>query len=560
MEVLMLHRWSSGLLISTAWIGLAACGAGDYANSSSPPRADAAVAQRQCYGANDCAPGLACNEFGYCVPLQKADAGVAPKQDGQTLPPEVEVKTEPPATGKKFVYVAVPDQDMVARIDSVTLQVRAIKVGGSPGALRTLPDQDVGLVLNRLSGTASLLRARPDGGDDVITLKTVKGANQLALAPDGKHAVAYTDLTLAGGIPGSQSLQEVTLLRLIEGKEQAIDLPVGFRPSGVQFTADSSRAFVITESAISILELLAITKPVIPVSLPTLKDPLKEAHPSDVQITPDGSLALVRQPGVKGIRAVDLASKAITDLALPAEPTDLDLAPAGGLAVVVLRDASQVALIQLPAGLTDPAGLELLSTAGYVAGQAEITADSKRAYLFSNATTQQVVLVADLVAGSLDVLPLKKGVRAVRPAPDGLTALVVHNKAPGSPTPQEGVQGIIDKSWGYSLISLASGFVKLQLSDADPGPSAFAPDGTSAYLLLSDLSKGVRQIDAIDLLSFLVQGVTVGSPPVALGVVPATSRVFVAQSHALGRVTFIDMATLALKTVTGFELNSYVIE
>ena len=102
--------------------------------------------------------------------------------------------------------------------------------------------------------------------------------------------------------------------------------------------------------------------------------------------------------------------------------------------------------------------------------------------------------------------------------------------------------------------------MKLQLSDADPGPSAFAPDSSSAYLLLNDVSQGVRQVDAVDLESFLVQGVTVGSPPVALGVVPATSRVFVAQSHPLGRVTFIEMASLALKTVTGFELNSYVIE
>ena len=87
-----------------------------------------------------------------------------------------------------------------------------------------------------------------------------------------------------------------------------------------------------------------------------------------------------------------------------------------------------------------------------------------------------------------------------------------------------------------------------------------APDGRSAYLLLSDPVRAVRQVDAIDLQSFLVQAVSVGSPPVAVGVVPATSRVFVAQSHQLGRVSFIDLETLALKTVTGFELNNYIIE
>ncbi len=263
---------------------------------------------------------------------------------------------------------------------------------------------------------------------------------------------------------------------------------------------------------------------------------------------------------MKGIRAVNLATKAITDLPLPAEPTDIDLASGGELALVVLRDANQVALVDLPADLASPADVELLSTSGYVAGQAELTADGKTAFLFTNATSQEVVLVADLEARSLAPLLLKKGVRAVRPAPDGQTALVVHNKVPGEATGADGVEGLIDKSWGYSLIGLQSGFVKLQLVAADPGPSAFAPDSRSAYLLLSDPGQGVRAVEAIDLESFLVRGVSMGSPPVAVGVVPATSRVFVAQSHPMGRVTFIEMGSLATKTVTGFELNSYVIE
>ncbi len=276
-----LRRSCIQLLTGLALLELAACASDTKLAAEAPRSSDAGAAARQCYGANDCAPGQACNELGYCVPLQKTDAGV--ETDGQAAPPEVENRTEPPATGNKFVYVAVSDQDMVARIDSVTLQVRAIKVGADPGALRTLPGQDVALVLNRLSGTASLLRAREDGGDDQVTLKTLSGANQLAVAPDGKHAVAYTDLTLSGGkIPAGQSLQEVTLLRLAPGKEQAIDLPVGFRPSAVQFSADGSRGFVITETSISILELPAITKPLIPVSVAMLKDPLKEARPTHV--------------------------------------------------------------------------------------------------------------------------------------------------------------------------------------------------------------------------------------------------------------------------------------
>jgi len=549
---------SSGLALSAFLV--TACGA---ASDSAPAaKSDAGASTRQCYGANDCSPGQACNEYGFCVPMAKADAGAAAQDSGTTpLPPEVETRSEPPASGKRYVYVAVPEQDMVAKIDSVSLQVRAVKVGADPGALRTIKGEDVAVVLNRLAASATVLRSRADGSDELVTLKTVAGLNQLALAPDGKHGIATFDVTLSGGaLPAKQPLQEVTLLRLEAGKEQAINLPVGFRPSAVQFTADGSRGFVITEQGVSILDLAKITKPGILPSVPLLKDPLKEPKPTEVLVTPDGKLALLRQPGVKGIRAVELATKAIIDLPLAAEPTDLDLTPDGALAVAVLRDAGAVVLIDLPGDLTDPAQLDTLSTGSYTAGQAELTADGKHAFLFSNATTQEVLLTADLVSRALVVYPLKKGVRGVLPAPDGRTALILHNRVPGAPSGADGVEGLIDKSWAYSLLSLETTFVKLQLADADPGQVAFAPDSLSAYLLLSDTTKNVRAVDAIDLESFLIDTVTVGSPPVAVGVVPATQRVYVAQSHPLGRVTFLEQGTHATKTVTGFELNSYVIE
>ncbi len=542
-----------------ALLALAGCASDLAFKEPGAPSSDAA-AYRQCYGANDCPPGSTCNELGSCVPLKaSSDAGVFPSEAG--LPPEVENKSEPPATGKQYLYVAIPQQDTVAKIDSLTLKVRAIKVGSSPGALRTVPGQDVAVVLNRLSGSASILRSRSDGGDEILTLKTAPGLNRLAIAPDGKHAVAYFDVLAAGPSPAAkQSYQEVTLLRLTPGQELAVNLTVGFRPAEVQFDSGSRFAFVVTEQGISTIELATIQKPAIVPLVPLLKDPLKEPKPAEVVITPDGKLALLRQTGVKGIRAVELATKAILDLPLASDATDLDLTPDGKLALVVLREGAAVVLVDLPADLADPKGIDSLSTAGYTVGQAELADDGQHAFLFSNATNQEVVLVADLAARALTVFPLKKGVRAVRPAPGGSTAVILHNKVPGAASSQEGVEGLIDKSWAYSLLSLPQSFARLQITEADPGQLAFAPDGKAAYLLLSNPAAGLRAVDAIDLTSFLCDTVSVGSPPVSVGVVPATQRVFVAQDHPLGRVTFLDTGTLATKTVTGFELNSYVIE
>ncbi len=510
----------------------------------------------QCFGANDCLPGQICNEFGFCA---VSPAGAAPTTDGG-VPPEVENKAEPPASGKTFVYIAVPEQDRVAKIDSQTLAVKALKVGKSPGALRTIPGEDVAVVLNRNSATAMILRSDDQGEDQIITLPTAPSLNALTLAPDGKYGVAYFDITLTNGsLPPNPSLQEVTLLHLSSGQELAIDLPVGFRPLDVQFSADSRRAFVITEDGVSIIDLAKTQQSMLVPTIPLLKDPLQEPTPAEVLITPDGTRALVRQPGAKILRVVDLVSGTIQDIAMESEPSDIDLNHDGSVAVVVLRDAHKVLLFDLPGDLMDPGGADELSTGSYVAGQAVLTEDGTRAFLFSNAVDQEVLMVANLIMRTISTHPLKKGVRTVFPAPDGATALIIHNKIPGDSLPEDGVELLLDKSHGFSIFSVAAGYTKLEITEAEPRTVAFKPDSSSAYLMLAP-TETVKRVAAINLESFLVDSLALGSPPISLGLVAATNRVYVAQNHELGRVTFIDMDSLEPRTVTGFELNSYIIE
>ena len=517
--------------------------------------ADAGTAQ--CFGANDCPPGYYCNAFKYCSPL-KGDAGTGGEAG---LPPEVEADEDPPAAGKRYVYVAVPKQNMVVKIDSTSLQVRSIKVGHDPGALRTIKGQDVAVVLNRKSASASVLRSRADGTDEIKTLATAQNLNNLAVSPDGKYAVAFFDVSRSKGVMASkQTLQDVTLLRLEQGKESSVNLTAGFLPSKVQFASDSSRAFVVTEKSISIIDPAKATKPAILPTVPLLKDAVTETKPAEVLVTPDGKLALLRQDGVKGVRAVDLATKAITDITLNGAPTDLDLTGKGSLAIAVLRDAGEVALLDVPGDITGGGTVDTLSTGKYTAGQATVTADGATAYLFTNASSQEVLLVADLKTRKLKVHPLQKGVRAVYTTPDSKTALVLHNKVAGTPSTKDGMESYIDKSYGYSLINMSLGFSKLELTDTDPGKVAFAPDSKTGYLTLSNPSLQIRSVEAMDLASFQVKSISLNSPPVALGVIPTTKQVYVPQSHALGRVTFVDMTTLTTKTVTGFELNSQVIE
>jgi hypothetical protein len=51
-----------------------------------------------------------------------------------------------------------------------------------------------------------------------------------------------------------------------------------------------------------------------------------------------------------------------------------------------------------------------------------------------------------------------------------------------------------------------------------------------------------------------------GSPPDAVGILPTAAQAFVAQRHPLGRVSFVALDSDAMRTVTGFDLNSHVVQ
>ena len=82
------------------------------------------------------------------------------------------------------------------------------------------------------------------------------------------------------------------------------------------------------------------------------------------------------------------------------------------------------------------------------------------------------------------------------------------------------------------------------------------PDGSYLFILFN--ARGVREVQKVETKSFLVEPIPLGSPPISLGAVPVSERVFVNQEHPDGRITFIDWKTSEARTVTGFELNSRI--
>src|SRR5262245_59645294 len=71
----------------------------------------------ECFSSSECPVGWVCSEFGTCVPPPPPppDGGPPPP------PPEVEYELTEPIASLRFVWVAMTDQDRLAKIDGTNL-------------------------------------------------------------------------------------------------------------------------------------------------------------------------------------------------------------------------------------------------------------------------------------------------------------------------------------------------------------------------------------------------------------------------------------------------------
>jgi YVTN family beta-propeller protein len=475
-------------------------------------------------------------------------------------PPEMEEKRdfEAPSAGARYVYVANPKRDTVAVIDSTTLAIRSVPVGDTPSFLRTIPGKDVALVINVGSHDVTILRTDASG-TRTTSVPIIGGANALAIAPDGRHVIAWYDTPTGPGGTRPASFQDVSLITLGADKDESLSLTVGFRPREVDFSADGSAAFVVTEDGVSVMRFAELRGPTV-LPLIAVGDPKVTTAPSDVSVTPDGKYALSRWEPSSQIQLVDLTTRAITPLDLPSAVTDLDVSPAGDFALAVMRETGKVVRLAIPGGFASESERRTLAIEGEAMGSAALTPDGKTAVLYTTTGAERLVIL-DLATQTTRPVRLKKGVRAVALSPDNHSALVVHSKEAGNPQ-QAGldVEQMIDRSDWYSVVDLTSGFAKLQLTSAPVGELAITPDASRAFVLLRNDATSIRLAQRIHLASFIVDDFPLGSPPVSLAALPDSKRIFVSQAHPEGRISFIQWETGAVESVTGFELNGRIVQ
>jgi hypothetical protein len=577
MERFLLYTWAMRFIralgLTTAALYAVSCGVGGADSGGGPARGP--MAQDAPAAGADSAGSAGASGAGN----PSVGTGALP------LPPEMKVKAdfEQPQASNRFVYAANPKAGTVSIIDAQTQAIQTLETGAQPTFLRTLAGTDDAIVLNVGSNDATILRSpAAANGAQTSTVEVVRGANVIAVAPDGKHAVVYFNAGYSTAGNQSGSFQDVTVLSLGVGADKAIGMTVGFKPRDVFFAAGGGTAYLVTDDGISVLDFARIESEGTGIAQLVSLGPNVDQQGLDVSVTPSGEYALTREPGESVVRLIDLGTGQISDLDLatvlpapeggnddagvdvvpPAPPdvSDLELAPNGAFALAVVRDRSMVLKIPIPDGFADATEIQSFVIEGELVGSATIAPQGDRALLYTTAVDVERITILPLDGTTAPkTVALRKTVKAVAIAPDGRTALIIHKKADGDPK-QPGIDPDLQlaRSFGYSVLRIPSGDVKLQVTSSAPGSFTIVPDGSYLFLLFRDDATAVREVQKIEAKSFLVHPIALGSPPISLGAVPTSQRVFVNQEHPDGRLTFIDWNTDAVRTVTGFALNSRI--
>lgn len=492
-----------------------------------------------------------------------------PDIGGMPPPPEEEEPADfrvPKASGK-FVYSASEVTNRVAVINTDNLIIDVVDSGKGPTVVAPIPGQSGGAgavaVLCERSDEVTFIRTDNDGKNTTELRDIAPAANNLEASPDGKLVIAYHDVD-APGQGGAGSDQEISVIETKKGGE-VYRLTVGSHPRAVDFTSSSDRAYVTTDDGVNVLDLTDVAGIGLPDLIPVVLDTGIDPETLEIHISVTQRQALARVEGDNGLIVTDLVSEEQFEMFFPAYPTDLDMAADGTFAILTAPDkmGSRVFEVELP---VQPPGFTEHSVGAEYVGLAKLAPDNDTLILYTSVDPWGVdedpplgdprkrvtILRRDGDGDWTDKRTLFAEVplRGAGIAPDSANAILLHYEAPelNQAAP-----------WPYTLLDLKAPFpiTKIQNVEAKPGSIVFTPDGTRAGVLLRDDPRDVRRLDMVNLQTFIVKDLGLGSPPEGAGYVDATDKLFISQAHPSGRITFVDDAG-AVQTVTGYELNDAV--
>lgn len=461
-----------------------------------------------------------------------------------TIPPEEEddYLRLAPASTVEYVFIANPDRDTVTRIAVPGLEVVTVPVGSLPSTVMATPDGKLAVTLNEGSDDLSIL--------DAETLAEVRvpirdRLNRLSISVDGHWAMCWydPDADSLGTSDGIQSYSEVSFVDLTTVTHWP--MAVGFLPKNVQWTADGKRALVVSDASLALVELTEAR--LVPKIITLSEDPMDAPEAEEVEISPDGHYAFVRQRGSSEVMVVDLDTLSFDRVPVGDDPSDMDVSPDGRQLAVVARGAAQLWLLDPTNPFGTPEIVDMPAGGHY--GSLQFLGAGDRGVLYTTATLEDRFAIWDQSDDSVDERLLVKPIRSVSVSADGSSLLVFHTE---EDAPHADPTSPFRGKWAMTQVNLEDLRSNPLLLPAEPMGYTVSDDGRYGWFIMD----GQNLLESLDFSTLLNQEVRLPSTPVHVGTLPGTATAWVSQEHDVGRISFYDSDAATLDTITGFELNS----
>ena len=426
-------------------------------------------------------------------------------------------------TGEAQAYFVTESGISVVELPAVDPpSVRDVSVAVTPGEAATVrdvtvtPDGKAAVIRHDGSPTVSVI-ALEDGHEIDVTLRGP--VTDLDLTPDGKtaFAVVRSTLTSSPGTSGSSGASSA-----VDGSSGTAGSPAVPRSGSLPNAADNAGGAPAAGGA--------------------------ENGGESAGGAPNAGV-----PGASGADSAGAPSTGGSSATGGADATGGSSATGGtGGAGPTQATPSYVISLPLQGILDDKTSFDEVAIDDDV-GSIVLAPAGDRALLYTNATPSAHVIVFDTKAFAPGrTVVVQSPVKAVLPSPDGLHAVALLAQASGS-----------QKPGGFALIPLTTTLPpKVVGTDAPPQMVAV---GLHQALITADGTDPVQHVQAhavylAELPAFGTTKVTLASPILSAGLIPEVNLGFVAQSHPEGRITFVDLDTAELRTLTGFELSARVVQ
>jgi YVTN family beta-propeller protein len=408
--------------------------------------------------------------------------------------------------------VLTDDGISVITLADVRADQLAIPVPLVPRSLRELSPRDLEVQISR-DGRYAITRTTAFPG--LVLLDLMSKAHTLVRLPE-----TPTDIDLA------QRAGELEVLVMLRGRSELARISV---PAGFEALAAAQAAVVMADD------------------MGLDMDPDMPDDMADPDMDPD------MDPGM---------ADPDMELDMPDGMADPDMAPDMDMDEDMAPDMA----VEPGEPLPMVAGVQIVALDATL-GAAAVSGNGEQALLYSTLNGLQIAALLDLGTGALRQLFLEKGVQGVLPDEGGQTFIIFHTRQPGErpvgATPAD--PEFIARSWGVSVVDVASAINRLVLTEQEPGGATlWREEGADAraYLifkapsLASLLLPAHRDVVEINMVTFGIDSLRVPSVPQAIGPVPGTGRIYISQEHPRGRMTFLDVISRKRQTVTGYQLNA----